>query len=86
MRQGVVQRGARCRQQGLRVHATVPGSPDDAPVVYGDGRIDQITAQRPEPRQSAILVCAGEPTETDDVGGQDRCKLPLFRHLSPAVA
>jgi hypothetical protein len=35
--------------------------------VYGDGRIDQITAQRPEPRQSAILVCSGDPAITDDI-------------------
>ena len=31
---------------------------DDASVVHGDGRVDQVAAQRPEPRQDAILVRA----------------------------
>src|SRR5271170_4303814 len=38
----------------------VAGALDDAPIVHGDGGVNQIAAQRPEPRQDAILVRAGE--------------------------
>jgi hypothetical protein len=34
---------------------------NDPPVVYGDGRVDQIAAQRPKPSENAILVRAGKP-------------------------
>ncbi len=42
-------------------------APDDAAVMQGDGRIDQVAAQRPEPPQNAILVHAGEPAVADDI-------------------
>ena len=45
-----------------------------------DGRVDQIAAQRPQPRQGAILVGAGEPAVTDDIRDQDRRNFPGFRH------
>src|SRR5271165_5801710 len=61
---------------------TIARAFDDAPIVDGDGRIDQIAAQRPQPSQRPILVLAGKPTETDHVGGQDRRELPFFRHWS----
>ena len=51
-----------------------------APVMRGDGGIDQIAAQRPEPRERALLVGAGEPAVADDIGDQDRSDLPGFRH------
>ena len=60
----------------------VTGALEHAPVVHGDGGVDKIAAQSPEPSQSAVLVRACQPTETNDVGGQDRCKLALFRHFS----
>ncbi len=41
--------------------AAVAGALDDAPAMRGDGGIDQIAAQRPEPRQRAILVGASKP-------------------------
>ena len=47
--------------------AAVAGALDDAPVMHGDRWIDQIAAQRPEPRQDAILVRAREPAIADDV-------------------
>ena len=51
-----------------------PPSPvrNDAPVMRVDGRIDQIAAQPPEPRQGAILVGAGEAAVADHVRDQDR--------------
>jgi hypothetical protein len=54
--------------------AAVAGALDDAAVVNCDSRIDQIAAQRPEPRQRAIVVRAGEPAVADHVGDQDRDK------------
>ena len=40
----------------------VAGALDDAPVMHGDGRVDQIAAKGPEPREGAIFVGAGEPS------------------------
>ena len=54
----------------------VAGALDDAPVMHGDGRIDEIAAQRPQPRQDAILVRAGEPAVADDV--RDKGSRPVF--------
>ena len=41
--------------------AAVAGALDDAPMVDRDGRIDQIAAQRPQPREDPILVRSGKP-------------------------
>ena len=60
--------------------AAVAGALDDAPVMRGDGRIDQIAAQRAQPRQRSLLVRPGEPAVADDIGDQDRSNLPRFRH------
>ena len=37
----------------------VAGALDDAAVVHGDDRVDQVAAKRPEPRQRAVLVRSG---------------------------
>src|SRR5271170_41105 len=58
----------------------VAGALDDAPMMRGNGWIDQITPQAPKPRQSAILVRAREPAVADNIGDQDRSDLPRFRH------
>ena len=58
----------------------VAGALEDAAVVDRDGRVDEVAAQRPEPRQRAILVRAREPAEADDVGGEDRCNFPGLAH------
>ena len=55
--------------------AAVAGALDDATMMHGDRGIDQIAAQRPQPRQGAILVRAGEPAVADDVRRQDCSKL-----------
>ena len=60
--------------------AAVARALDDAPVMRGDRRINQIAAQRPQPRQRSLLVGAGEPAVADDIGDQDRSDLPRFRH------
>jgi hypothetical protein len=58
---------------------------DDAAVVHGDGRIDQVAPQRSEPRQNSILIRAGKPREPDYVGHQNRSKFPGFAHGAPYV-
>ena len=58
----------------------VAGALDDAPVVNGDGRIDQIAAQRPHPRQDAILVRPGEPAIADHIRAKDRRQFPGLAH------
>ena len=50
----------------------VAGALDHPALVHGDGGIDQIAAQRPEPRERPLLVGAGEPRKADDVGSQNR--------------
>ena len=40
-------------------NCAVSGALDHAAVMDGDGRIDEIAAQRPEPRQGSIFVHAG---------------------------
>ncbi len=58
----------------------VAGPLDDATVVDGDGRVDQVAAQSPQPRERALLVRAGKPAVADHVGGEDRGKLPGLGH------
>ena len=55
--------------------AAVARALDDAAVVHGDGRIDQVASERPEPRQNPIFVGPGKPRIADDVGHQDRREL-----------
>ena len=61
----------------------VAGALDDAPVVHGDGRIDEIAAQRPQPRQDAILVRAGEPAIADHIRAKDRRQFSGLAHRDP---
>jgi len=53
---------------------------DDPPLVNGDGRVDQIAAQRPEPGERAILVSRGQTAESNHISGEDRSDLPRFSH------
>jgi hypothetical protein len=62
----------------------VAGALDGAPMMRGDRRINQIAAHPPQPRQSAILVGAGEPAVSDDIGDQDRRDLADFGHGAPS--
>jgi len=61
--------------------SSIAGPFEHAPIMYGDGRIDEIAAQSSEPRQGPILVNACQPTETNNVGGEDCRKFPFFNHL-----
>ena len=62
--------------------AAVAGALDDAAVMRGDGGVDQVAAEAPQPRQRAILVRAGEPAVADDIGDQDRRNFPGLAHPS----
>src|ERR1019366_147626 len=53
---------------------------DHAPVMHGDGRINQIAPQRAEPRQCAILVDTGKSAVTDHVGGENGGELSGLGH------
>ena len=61
-------------------HAAVAGAFDDAAVMEGDRRINQVAAERPEPRQNAILVRAREPAVADNIRHQNRRELPGLAH------
>ena len=63
----------------------VAGALDHPPVMHGDGRIDQIAPERPQPRQCAILVGAGEPAVSDHIRRQDRREFPGLGHDVPSA-
>ena len=65
---------SRSRREG-RVSAL-----DHSSVVHGDGRINQVASERPQPRQDAIFVRAGEPAVSDNVGHQDRGQFSGLAH------
>ena len=44
--------------------AAVAGALDDAAVMHGDGRIDQVASERPQPRQNPVLVGSGKPANS----------------------
>ena len=48
--------------------------------MHGDGGIDQIAPERPQPCQRTFLVAAREAAEADHVSGKDSGKLARFRH------
>src|SRR5271168_3090001 len=50
---------------------------------WGDGGIDEFRAQRPQPRERAVLVRARHSAEAHDVGGQYRSNLAGFAHRAP---
>ena len=60
--------------------AAAAGALDHAPVVHGNGRVDDVASQRPEPRQDAILVRTGKPGIADHVRAQNRREFACFGH------
>jgi tetratricopeptide (TPR) repeat protein len=50
--------------------AAVPGSLNDATVMHGDGRVDQVAAQGPKAGEDSILIHTRKPRVTDDVTAQ----------------
>ena len=66
--------------------AAVAGALDDAAMMDGDCRIDQIAAQRAQSRQSPIFVRAGEPAVADHIRDQNRRNLPGLAHRAPPAS
>jgi hypothetical protein len=56
---------------------------DDTSAVHGDGRIDEIAAERPEPGQSAVFIGPGKPAVPDHIRRQDCSEFPLLGHCPP---
>ena len=54
-----------------------------APMMQSDGRIDQIAAERAQPRKRPLLVSAGKLAVTGYIRREDGCKFPGLRHGSP---
>jgi hypothetical protein len=61
-------------------NCAVAGALDHPAVVHGDGRIDQVASERPQPRQNSVLVGSRKPRIADDVGHQDRGQFPGLAH------
>ena len=51
-------------------------------VLAGYRGVDEVGAQRPQPRERAVLVRAGHTAEADDVGRKNRRDLPGLAHSS----
>ena len=51
----------------------------------GDGGIDQIAPQPPEPRQGTILIRAGKAAVSDHICRQNRGKFPSLAHDCPCA-
>jgi hypothetical protein len=63
--------------------AAVPGALDGAPVMRGDGGIDEVAAQPSKTRQRPVLIRPGEPAVADHVRHQDRGDLAHLAHGEP---
>jgi hypothetical protein len=64
----------------LRNSMIEPSPVHSAPVMRGDGRVDQIAAKAPEPRERAILVSASEPAVAEDIRHQNRREFSALAH------
>ena len=66
----------------------VAGALDDASLVHGDARLDELAKMLLEPAKRAFLVVAHEPAITGDVSRQDRCELAfgvlVFHRVAPS--
>ena len=61
---------------------SVAGALYHAPVMGGDGGVDQVAPQAPKARERAILVRSREPAVADHIGDQDRRNFPGLAHCS----
>ena len=63
--------------------AAVAGALDHAPMMHGDGGIDQIASERRAAAQGPLLVGAGKPAVSDHIRRKNGCEFPGLRHGSP---
>ena len=61
----------------------IAGQLDGAAVMHGDGRVDEVAAESPEPRERLVLIGPGESAVADHVGDQDRSDLARLAHGEP---
>jgi hypothetical protein len=61
-------------------NCAVAGALDDAPVMHGEDRIDQVAPKGPKPGKDAIFVRASKPRVANDVGHQNRSQFPRLAH------
>ena len=64
----------------------VAGGLDDATMVLGDFRIDELMTQRFEAFQRAFLVRPHQPRITRHIGGQDRREAAGLAHAASPIA
>ncbi len=80
-------RAAHCVHHAAELDdAAVAGALDDAAEVGSDCGVDEVAAERPEARQYAVLVGAGETAIADNVRDQNRRELPGLVHSSASPA
>ena len=60
--------------------APVAGALHDAPVMRGDGGIEQIAPQPAQPSQCPFLVGASKPAVSDHIRRKNGCEFPGLRH------
>jgi hypothetical protein len=53
---------------------------NDPAVMQSDGGVEQIAAERPQPRQRSLLVGSGQPAVSGDIGRQNGREFASFRH------
>ena len=60
----------------------VAGALDDAAVMGGDGRVDEVAAEAPKTRKRSVFVGPGEPAIADDIRDQNRRELSGLAHCA----
>ena len=65
------------------MRTAVAGALHYAAVMEGDGGVDQIAAERAQPRKRPLLVGTGEPAVSGYVRRKNGCEFPGLRHGSP---
>ena len=60
----------------------VAGALDDAAVMGGDGRVDEVAAEAAKTRKRPVFVGAGEPGIADDIRDHNRRELPRLAHCA----
>ena len=61
----------------------VAGALDHAAVMHGDGGVDQIAPERPQPRKRPLLVGTGKLAVSGYIRRKNGCEFPGLRHGSP---
>jgi hypothetical protein len=63
-------------------NAAVARAFDDAAMMHGDDRVDQVAAKRPETGEDPIFIGPGELAVTDNVGQKNRRELSGLAHCA----